>query len=154
MQDRTKKFSISFLSEKYWVRSHNLSVLSWKKKDLGNAFFKSPCMKVGQEGLKILTFSGYNNWIDVKIGLQLNKIFVISKISKISKIFKNLCLIYSDLQKHESSCLLSDCFSCFRNHLSWKKVIYIYLHPCLKSFQIKQELFKSSYKISCFDRKK
>ena len=26
-----------------------------------------------------------------------------------------------------------------RNHLSYKKVIYIYLHPCLKSFQMKKD---------------
>ena len=25
-----------------------------------------------------------------------------------------------------------------RNHLSYKKVFYIYLHPCLKSFQMKK----------------
>ena len=36
---------------------------------------------------KIVTFLGYNDWIDVKIGLQLNKIFVFQKI------FKNLCQI-------------------------------------------------------------
>ena len=47
-----------------------------------------------------------------------------------------------------------------RNHLSYKKVIYIYLHPFLKSFQMKKEFFKCSYKISwylqkrCFARKK
>ena len=27
-----------------------------------------------------------------------------------------------------------------RNHLSYKKVIYIYLHPCRKSFQMKKDL--------------
>ena len=37
----------------------------------------------------MVTFLGYNDWIDVKIGLQLNKIFVIQKI------FKNLCQIWA-----------------------------------------------------------
>ena len=41
-----------------------------------------------------------------------------------------------------------------------KKVFYIYLHPCLKSFQMKTEFLKSGHKISwyfqkhCFARKK
>ena len=35
-----------------------------------------------------------------------------------------------------------------RNHLSYKQVIYIYLHPRLNSFQIKYEFFKSGQKIS------
>ena len=45
-----------------------------------------------------------------------------------------------------------------RNHLSYKKNIYIYLHPCLKSFQMKN--LKTYHKISwyfqkrCFARKK
>ena len=68
---------------------------------------------------------------------------------------------YSDLQKHESRCLLSDCFLCISPEpLELKKVIFIDLNPCLKSFQMKKEFFKSGYKISwylqkrCFDRKK
>ena len=33
-----------------------------------------------------------------------------------------------------------------RNHLSYKNVFHIYVHPCLKSFQIKKEFFKSGHK--------
>ena len=70
--------------------------------------------------------------------------------------------IYSDSQKHESSCLLSDCFSCIISGTTWaKKVIYIYLHPCLKSFQMKKRIFQIRLqnqlifaKKRCFDRKK
>ena len=29
-----------------------------------------------------------------------------------------------------------------RNHLSYKRVTYIYMHPCLKSFQIKKNIFE------------
>ena len=35
-----------------------------------------------------------------------------------------------------------------RNHLSSKKVFYIYLHPCLKSFQMKKKFLRSGHKIS------
>ena len=35
-----------------------------------------------------------------------------------------------------------------RNHLSYKKVFNIYLHPFLKSFQMKKEFLKSGHKIS------
>ena len=42
---------------------------------------------------------------------------------------------------------LADVETCvFRNHLSYKKAIYIYLHPCLKSFQMKKQSFKSGPK--------
>ena len=47
-----------------------------------------------------------------------------------------------------------------RNHFTYKKVISIYLHPCLKSFHLKKEFLKSGHKISwyfqkrCFARKK
>ena len=34
------------------------------------------------------------------------------------------------------------------NRLSYKKHVYIFLHPFLKSFQLEQEFFKSCYKIS------
>ena len=56
-------------------------------------------------------------------------------------LFQKLQVVkYSDLQKHESSCLLSDCFPCISPEpLEQKKVIYIYLHPCLKSFQMKKD---------------
>ena len=37
-----------------------------------------------------------------------------------------------------------------RNHLSYKKVFYIYLHSCLKSFQMKKLFFKSGNKISWY----
>ena len=40
-----------------------------------------------------------------------------------------------------------------RNYLSYKKVIYIYLHPHLKNFQITKESFKSGHKISCYLQK-
>ena len=46
-----------------------------------------------------------------------------------------------------------------RNHLSYKKVFYIYLHLCLKNFPMKKEFFRSGHKISwyfqkgCFARK-
>ena len=46
------------------------------------------------------------------------------------------------------------------NHLSYKNVIYIYLDPCLKRFQMEKEFFKSGHNISwylqkrCFSRKK
>ena len=56
---------------------------------------------------------------------------------------------YSDLQKHESSCLLSDCFCCVSPEpLELQKVFHIFLHPFLKSFQLEQEFFKFCYKIS------
>ena len=35
-----------------------------------------------------------------------------------------------------------------RNHLGYKKVIYIHLHPCLKSFRMKKYFLKSGHKIS------
>ena len=41
-----------------------------------------------------------------------------------------------------------------RNHLSYKKVIFMYLHPRLKSFQIKKKFFKSGHKISCYLQKR
>ena len=40
-----------------------------------------------------------------------------------------------------------------RNHLSYKKVIYIYLHPCPKSFQMKIYFLKSGLKISWYFQK-
>ena len=45
---------------------------------------------------------------------------------------------YSDQQKHESSCLFSDYLLCTSPEpLELQKVIYTYLHPSLKSFQVK-----------------
>ena len=39
----------------------------------------------------------------------------------------------------ERNCFWNMCFRGYlRNHLSYKKVFYIYLHPCLKSFQMKK----------------
>ena len=40
-----------------------------------------------------------------------------------------------------------------RNHLSYKKVFYIYLHPCMKTFQMKKNL-KSGDKISWYFQKR
>ena len=84
-------------------------------------------------------------------------------------LFKNISF-YKTSQKHESTVSnknthLADFETCvfrgyLRNHLSCKKVFYIYLHPCLKSFQMKKEFLKSGHKISwylqkrCFARKK
>ena len=41
-----------------------------------------------------------------------------------------------------------------RNHLSKKKIIYISSHPCLKSFQLNKEFFKSGHKISWYLKKR
>ena len=48
--------------------------------------------------------------------------------------------MYSDSQKYESSCLLSDRFSSISPETQelQKKVFYVYVHPCLKSFQMKK----------------
>ena len=82
---------------------------------------------------------------------QIGKIFGyltndhVSKISPFYNLFepsrRKLIYVYSysDSQKHESSCLLSDCFSCISlEPLELKKIFYIYLHPCLKSWSQNQ----------------
>ena len=82
---------------------------------------------------------------------QIGKIFGyltndhVSKISPFYNLFepsrRKLIYVYSysDSQKHESSCLLSDCFSCISlEPLELKKIFYIYLHPCQNSFQKKK----------------
>ena len=41
-----------------------------------------------------------------------------------------------------------------RNHLSYKKVFNIYLHPYLKSFKMKKQFLKSGHKNSWYSQKR
>ena len=87
-----------------------------------------------------LAWSWYHGILRPFYGLILTFYGFYGRISSWLDLIRLFSRSYSDLQKHESSYLLSDWFSCISPEpLELKKS---YLHPYLKSFQMKEEFFQ------------
>ena len=100
-------------------------------------------------------------WTSKAVPLMLNSKEEITVFSSAEALeYNSPGMIFEIFEKNNTTCTVdnknihpADFLTCvlreyLRNHLSSKKVFYIYLHPCLNSFQINYDFFKSDHK-SC-----
>ena len=87
---------------------------------------------------------------------RIEKILMEQSTTLLSKSFIIECCSYTVSNKNTHLPVFEVCvFRVYlRNHSSYDKVKYIYFHPCLESFQIKQEFLKSGDKISWYLQKR
>ena len=74
---------------------------------------------------------------------KLTKIKFLKEIQALTNFSFNFCCQYTVRNKNTHLPAFETCVFrvCLRNHLRYKKVSYFYLHPCQKSFQIKNNFW-------------